>query len=132
MVLCTALQVMPDNSGLDTYKQLNIWKLELSLLQSYISNSVLYFSVFVTLSLFDVCVIIISPSVIGCDRPCTKRYRPVCGSDRKTYNNMCLFNIGKCKNSSLRIEGRGRCVVKSKFGIQLYSPSTIWSLLLDN
>ena len=86
----------------------------------------------VTWSLFDVCAIIINPSVIGCERPCPKIFKPVCGSDRKTYNNICLFNIAKCKNSSLRIEGRGQCVVKSKFGIALCAPSTIRSLLLDN
>ena len=34
---------------------------------------------------------------------------PVCGSDEKTYNNKCLFENAKCKNSSLTILHEGKC-----------------------
>ena len=46
---------------------------------------------------------------IGCNKHCTQVYRPVCGSNWKTYGNKCLFEIARCKNPRLRIKKRGRC-----------------------
>lgn len=54
-----------------------------------------------------------SPKRRNCSRPCNKKLNPVCGSDGKTYDNRCLFNIAKCQaNKSavvLRIETQGPC-----------------------
>lgn len=48
-----------------------------------------------------------------CSRPCNKKLRPVCGSDGKTYNNVCLFGNAKCQanktGSVLKIKSRGQC-----------------------
>lgn len=48
-----------------------------------------------------------------CNRPCNKKLRPVCGSDGKTYNNVCLFSNAKCQanktGSVLKIKSRGQC-----------------------
>lgn len=49
----------------------------------------------------------------GCNRPCVKIRKPVCANDGKTYRNLCLFNIAKCKANKtggfLRIKAQGSC-----------------------
>ncbi|XP_024081433.1 serine protease inhibitor dipetalogastin-like [Cimex lectularius] len=41
--------------------------------------------------------------------PCTKEYRPICGSDGKTYGNLCMFHCAQRENNSLTIAHTGRC-----------------------
>ena len=49
----------------------------------------------------------------NCNKPCSKKLQPVCGSDGITYENLCLFNNAKCeaaKNGSvLAMKSRGSC-----------------------
>lgn len=44
-----------------------------------------------------------------CDRPCSREYRPICASNGRTYNNECLFEIGKCRKTGLLAVKIGRC-----------------------
>jgi len=47
---------------------------------------------------------------------CTKIYRPVCGSNGKTYNNKCLLKTAACKanDHKLVIAAEGECKDKSE------------------
>ena len=52
--------------------------------------------------------------ILGCEKTCTEEYSPRCGSDGKTYDNQCYFQIAQCKNPRLRLVKRGECE-KSKY-----------------
>lgn len=41
---------------------------------------------------------------------CTREYKPVCGSDDRTYNNKCLFECEKEIRDDLKIKHEGICV----------------------
>ncbi|CAG0910451.1 unnamed protein product [Cyprideis torosa] len=40
---------------------------------------------------------------------CTADYTPVCGTDRKTYSNMCNLRKARCNNPGLRKAYNGEC-----------------------
>ena len=44
-----------------------------------------------------------------CDKPCTREYRPVCGSNSVTYANKCIFENARCKNKLLSVMSEGVC-----------------------
>ena len=45
-----------------------------------------------------------------CDIKCTREFKPVCGSDGKTYNSECLLNRAKCvKRILIQVASQGAC-----------------------
>ena len=57
-----------------------------------------------------------------CEKKCTRMFKPVCGSDGKTYNSECLLDQEKCvKRLSIQVAGTGPCVDKTEGNIFLFS-----------
>merc|ERR1719450_1233043 len=44
-----------------------------------------------------------------CKLVCGYEYEPVCGDDDKTYSNMCVFRLSRCKHPSLKVAYDGEC-----------------------
>ncbi|DAZ96456.1 TPA: hypothetical protein N0F65_006502 [Lagenidium giganteum] len=45
----------------------------------------------------------------SCMRACPRNWEPVCGSDSKTYGNMCTFEVAQCKDPVLTLTKVGKC-----------------------
>jgi hypothetical protein len=40
---------------------------------------------------------------------CPENFDPICGSDGKTYKNMCFFQDAATSNLTLRMDSKGAC-----------------------
>ena len=50
------------------------------------------------------CKLLISFDVAKYNRACSKIYKPVCGSDRITYEKQCVLNIATCESQNSQDE----------------------------
>ncbi|XP_066948342.1 PI-actitoxin-Avd5a-like [Macrobrachium rosenbergii] len=44
-----------------------------------------------------------------CEQICGLIYKPVCGSDGRTYPNLCVFENARCRSPYLWLKCKGRC-----------------------
>ncbi|XP_059168107.1 agrin-like [Physella acuta] len=62
---------------------------------------------------------------VKCPRPCPRIYRPLCGSDRKTYSNPCELdnaNCNKVPEDQITVVYEGECIECPKFCPAVYAP----------
>ena len=59
---------------------------------------------------YDMLVLFLSTD---CSPRCSEFYQPVCGTDGKTYNNMCELKHAKCSSGNVAYLHDGCC--ESKF-----------------
>ena len=66
-----------------------------------------------------------------CDIKCTREFKPVCGSDGKTYNSECLLNRAKCvKRIFIQVASQGAC--ESSTNDQLNEQDSIETEVLNS
>ena len=66
-----------------------------------------------------------------CDIKCTREFKPVCGSDGKTYNSECLLNRAKCvKRIFIQVASQGAC--ESSTNEQLNEQDSIETEVLNS
>ena len=59
------------------------------------------------------------PATKSCQRFCTRDLELLCGSDGKTYNNRCLFQVAQCMEPTLTLVQHGACSTTRKlFGFE--------------
>ena len=55
----------------------------------------------------------------SCNRKCVRIFKPVCGSDGKTYNNECLLEVAQCRTrSDLRVSKEGACEAETEIAAE--------------
>lgn len=62
------------------------------------------------------CRVVNGTATCECPKYCTRELVPVCGTDDKTYDNMCLLEVEACKpenTDKLQLKHQGAC--KSKY-----------------
>ncbi|XP_048580646.1 fibrillin-1 isoform X2 [Nematostella vectensis] len=60
----------------------------------------------------SICVNVNGTATCECPRACTRELMPVCGTDQKTYDNMCLLERAACKDDGLMLAHEGPCPTK--------------------
>lgn len=50
-----------------------------------------------------------APSTSKCKQNCSKDFKPLCGSDGKTYSNLCTLKNAQCESPKIALVAEGEC-----------------------